>query len=119
MNTENMTLHELIEDICDHELMNFVQNRIIDFFPEEEFDEETNKYLESNDYNNHLDYLIETWKTIIDEKINDDFKVDYKRRGTFHNLFEYTINIIMPQFDEKWLHDIFDEGILTTNVYLK
>lgn len=120
MDTENMTLHELIEDIAQYELMNFVQNNIVDNFPEEEFDEQTNKYLECDDYLIHLDYLIENWKTLIDEKFNDDFKFDYNLRGTFKNLCQYTRNINMPSFNDKWLHDIFDEHIiLLTNVYLK
>ena len=119
MTTEIMTFNEFIADIANHSLINYVQNNIADMYPEEEFDEETNNYMEG-DYKIHLDYLIETWKNSIDENFIPDFKIDYTYQGTFDELWEhFLVEVATPMFDHRWLDDIFERKILDTNVCLK
>jgi len=118
MTTEIMTFNEFIADVAQFELIKYVQHNITDMYPEEEFDEETNKYMEGN-YEVHLDYLIETWKNWIDEDFVADFKIDYDRQGTFNELWNYTVELPCPWFEDRWLDDIFERHILDTNVCLK
>ena len=121
MTNEIMTFNEFIADIANHSLINYVQNNIADMYPEEEFDEETNNYMEGN-YQVHLEYLIETWKNCIDESFVhvSDFIIDYDRQGTFDELWEhFLVEVATPMFDNRWLDDIFERHILDTNVCLK
>jgi hypothetical protein len=115
-----ITLNELIADIVKHLLINYVQNNIQDNYPEEEFDEETNKYMEG-DYEIHLHYLIEKWKNSIDKVFVGNVRIDYNRQDTFDELWRYaavTINIIRL-FHDGLIDDIFERDILHTNIMLK
>jgi len=116
--SEIMTLNEFIADVSNHNLINYVQDKIDDMYTDEEFDEKTNNYLEG-DYKIHLDYLIETWKNLIDECFVDDFKINYDRQGTFNELWDYCRDTSCPEFDDTWLDDIFERHILDTNICLK
>jgi hypothetical protein len=119
MTTEIMNLNEFIADIANHSLIKYVQNNIADMYTDEEFDEETNNYLEGN-YKVHLEYLIDTWKNSIDVNFGADFKIEYTYQGTFNDLWEYFIvQVAIPMFDHRWLDDIFERHILDTNVCLK
>ena len=121
MTTEIMTFNEFIADVAQHELINYVQHNIEDMYPEEEFDEEMNNYMEGN-YQVHLEYLIDTWKHCIDENFVHipDFEIDYNYQGTFDELWEhFLVEVATPMFDGRWLDDIFERKILDTNVCLK
>jgi len=76
--------------------------------------EEMNRYVDEGDYQVHLEYLVDTWKNLIDEYSD---KVDYDRQGTYNELQKYMGDL--PKFDYEWLEDIFDRKILDTNVCLK
>ena len=115
-----ITLNEFIADIVKHELINYVQNNIQDNYPEEEFDEETNKYMDG-DYEFHLHYLIEQWKNSIDNVFVGNVRIDYNRQDTFDEIWIYaaeTINIIRL-FPHGLIDDIFERDILHTNSMLK
>jgi hypothetical protein len=120
MTTEVMTFNEFIADVVQFELINYVQDNIADMYPEDEFDEETNNYMEGN-YQVHLEYLIETWKNSIDENFvhDPDFEIDYEYKGTFNELWDHFVLQLAIPFDYNWLHDIFERKILVTNVCLK
>jgi oligoribonuclease NrnB/cAMP/cGMP phosphodiesterase (DHH superfamily) len=111
--TTLMTFNEFIADIADYELKNYVQNNIADIYTYQDIDEELKKYL-AGDYEIHLEYLIDTWKKLIDEYSD---KVDYEFQGTFKELCYYIEDL--PCFDYEWLDDIFERKILDTNVCLK
>ncbi len=106
-----MTLNEYIISIVEHNLINYVE----DNYTEEE---ETN-YYNSEDYAIHLEYLIETWKNCINETETCN-EIDYNHEGTFEELYNYFIEAPCPEFEYKWLEDIFEHHILVdTNVCLK
>jgi hypothetical protein len=102
-----MTLNEYIISIAEHNLITYVE----DFKEEEE-----TKYYDSEDYEVHLHYLIETWKNYIDETVD---KIDYTYQGTFEELYNYFIEAHCPEFNNEWVDDIFVKQILVTNVCLK
>ena len=71
---------------------------------------------EEGDYQVHLEYLIDTWKNLIDEHF---VKIDYTYEGTFEELYNYFVETSIPDFNNEWLDDIFVRQILVTNVCLK
>ena len=77
---------------------------------------EEKEYYASEDYQLHLNYLIETWVSIIENEFNDDIKYD----GNFeyiNKLFED--GFYWPKFKHEWLDDIFVHHILVSNICLK
>ena len=101
-----LTLHDYIIRVAEHNLINYV----------EDFKKEEANYYDSEEYEIHLTYLIETWKNWID----DDFdKIDYNHQGTFEELYNYFVDTALPVFNNEWLEDIFERHILDTPVYLK
>ena len=101
-----MTLNEYIISVAEHSLISYV----------EDFKEEEAKYYDSEDYEIHLTYLIETWKNLIDEHF---VKIDYTYEGTFEELYNYFVETPIPDFNNEWLDDIFVRQILVTPVCLK
>jgi len=101
-----MTLNEYIISVAEHNLINYI----------EDIKEEEAKYYDSEDYEVHLTYLIETWKNLIDENF---VKIDYNYEGTFEELYNYFVEAQFPDFNDEWLDDIFERHILVTNVCLK
>jgi hypothetical protein len=73
-----LTLNDYIISVAEHNLINYI----------EDFKKEETKYYDSEDYEIHLTYLIETWKNLIDEKF---FKIDYTYEGTFEELYNYFV----------------------------
>lgn len=116
--TSLMTLNDFIAKTVKFELTIYVQTRIKNNNPLENFEQEKNNYM-SGDYEYHLSYLIETWKKIIDDEFVDD-PIDYNRQDTFAELWHYAVIIQnIPMFDEDWIEDIFESDILHTNIILK
>ena len=114
-----MSFNEFIAEIAENELIRYVKNNIPDM-TDKEFDEEINKYYAGDDYEIHLNYLIETWKNSIDEDcLIDDFKIDYDYEATYDELYDYYLESPCPTFETAWLDDIFVRQILVTNVCLK
>ena len=103
-----LSLNEYIADIA--------QDKIIIYIQEKYTVEEETKYYDSEDYEIHLTYLIETWKNLIDETF---VKIDYTYEGTFEELYNYFVEALFPDFNNEWLEDIFVRQILDTNVCLK
>ena len=101
-----LTLNDYIIRVAEHNLINYV----------EDIKEEETKYYDSEDYEIHLTYLIETWKNLIDETF---VKIDYTYEGTFEELYNYFVEALFPDFNNEWLEDIFVRQILDTNVCLK
>ena len=100
-----MTLNEYIISVAEHNLINYVEDNYTE--------EEEAKYYDSEDYEVHLYYLIETWKNSIDKNC---VKIDYTYEGTFDELYNYFIE---AHFEHRWLDDIFERHILVTPVCLK
>jgi hypothetical protein len=104
-----LTLNDYIIRVAEHNLINYV----------EDFKKEEANYYDSEEYEIHLTYLIETWKNLIDEHF---VKIDYDRQGTFEELYNYFVEAVdapFPNFNNEWLDDIFERHILVTNVCLK
>jgi len=104
-----LTLHDYIIRVAEHNLINYV----------EDFKKEEANYYDSEEYEFHLTYLIETWKNLIDEHL---VKIDYDRQGTFEELYNYFVEAVeapFPNFNNEWLDDIFERHILVTNACLK
>ena len=101
-----LTLNDYIISVAEHNLINYV----------EDFKKEETNYYDSEDYEIHLTYLIETWKNLIDEHF---VKIDYTYEGTFEELYNYFVETPIPDFNNEWLDDIFVRQILDTNVCLK
>jgi hypothetical protein len=93
-------LNEYIADVAQNYLINYVQNKYTE--------EEESEYYASEDYQIHLDYLINIWISYID--YNGDFEYISKR---FDDGGYY------PEFNKEWLDDLFELHILVTNVCLK
>ena len=82
------------------------ENQITWYMEQNKTHEEEQEYYASEDYKNHLNYLIETWvSTIKDEFNNVNFEFISK-------LFDD--GYYWPEFNSEWVDDIFD-----TNVCLK
>ena len=101
-----LTLNDYIIRVAEHNLINYI----------EDFKKEETNYYDSEDYEIHLTYLIETWKNLIDEHF---VKIDYTYEGTFEELYNYFVEALFPDFNNEWLEDIFVRQILDTNVCLK
>jgi hypothetical protein len=108
-----MTFNQFIAEIAENELITYVKSTGL--YTEEEMD----TYY-ACDYENHLHYLIETWKNSIDEECVDDyFKINYNYEGTYDELYHYYLESPCPTFEDQWLDDIFVRQILVTNISLK
>ena len=103
-----MTLNEFIAGVARIKLMDYIWDS------SRKNSEKLNRYVNEGDYQIHLEYLIDTWKNLIDEYSD---KIDYDRQGTIKDLRKYSEDL--PPFDYTWLGDIFQRKILDTNVCLK
>ena len=98
-------LNEYIADIA--------QDKIIIYVQEKYTLEEETKYYASENYKNHLDYLIETWRSYIE----GIFYYDIYYNGTFETISGYfEAGCYTPEFNDEWLDDIFERHILVTHV---
>ena len=98
-------LNEYIADIA--------QDKIIIYVQEKYTLEEEAKYYASENYKNHLDYLIETWRSYIE----GIFYYDIYYNGTFETISGYfEAGCYTPEFNDEWLDDIFERHILVTHV---
>ena len=93
-------LNEYIADIA--------QDKIIIYVQEKYTLEEETKYYASEDYKNHLDYLIETWTSYIECNFYD-FNGTFETISTYFEAGRYT-----PEFNDEWLDDIFERHILVS-----
>ena len=103
-----LTLYEYINVVSKNKLTWYIieQNKT---------KEEDEKYYE-NDYELHLNYLIETWVSIIEHEFNDDIKYD----GNFEYINKlFQDGFYWPKFKHEWLDDIFVHHILVSNICLK
>lgn len=108
MTTKIMSFNQFIAGVAGSKLMDCV------WYSTRRNCEELKRYVEEGDYQVHLEYLIDTWKNLIDEYSD---KIDYDRQGTSKELRKYSEDL--PPFDYTWLDDIFERKILDTNVCLK
>jgi hypothetical protein len=81
-------------------------------------EEEQLEYYASEDYELHLNYLIDSWVSDIKKQFNN-YTVKYTNKD-----FEYISGLFesgdyLPYFYDEWLDDIFVRHILVTNVCLK
>ena len=98
-------LNEYIADIVQNKLINYVQHKYKE--------EEEAIYYASEDYEIHLTYLIETWKTHIEINF-------YNYDETFESISKYfEAGFYCPEFNDEWLDDIFERHILFKTVCLK
>ena len=96
-------LNEYIADIA--------QDKIIIYVQEKYTVEEETKYYASEDYKNHLDYLIEIWTSYIE----GIFYYDIDFNGTFETISTYFEDgRYTPEFNDEWLDDIFERHILVS-----
>jgi len=110
MTTGIMTFNKFIAGVAGTKLMDCV------WYSSRKNCEELKRYVEEGDYQVHLEYVIDTWKNLIDEYSD---KIDYNRQGTCKELRKYITDLDLPCFDYTWLDDIFERKILDTNVCLK
>ena len=110
MTTKIMTFNEFIAGVARIKLMDYIWDS------SRKNSEKLNRYVEEGDYQVHLEYLIDTWKNLIDEYSD---KIDYTYEGTFEELYNYFVETPIPDFNNEWLDDIFVRQILDTNVCLK
>jgi hypothetical protein len=103
--TTLMTLNEYIAEIS--------QDRITIYVQEKYTVEEETKYYASEDYKNHLDYLIVTWRSYIEGIFyyDIDYNGKFETINTYFEAGRYT-----PEFNDEWLDDIFEHHILDTTV---
>ena len=111
-----ITFSEFIAKMVEYKLKTYVKSRYKGMYTEK-FDEEMENYYAGDDYEIHLNYLIETWKNSIDKNFNDDFKIDYNHKGTYYELWNF-VNDSCPSFESRWLDDIFVREILVKEVSL-
>jgi hypothetical protein len=106
--TNLIGLNEYIADIAQNKLINYVQYKYTE--------EEETIYYASDDYEIHLTYLIETWKSYIE--CNFYYNIDYDEKfecmSKYFEAGRYT-----PEFNDEWLDDIFEGYILFKTVCLK
>ena len=110
MTTGIMTFNKFIAGVAGTKLMDCV------WHSSRKNCEELKRYVEEGDYQVHLEYVIDTWKNLIDEHF---VKIDYDRQGTFEELYNYFVEAVeapFPNFNNEWLDDIFERHILVTNV---
>jgi hypothetical protein len=108
LSNASSSLQEYIADVA--------QDKIIIYVQEKYTVEEETKYYASEDYKNHLDYLIEIWVSYIEGIFYYD--IDYN--GTFETISTYfEAGRYTPHFNNEWLDDIFERHILDTNICLK
>ena len=110
MTTKIMTFNKFIAGVARIKLMDYIWDS------SRKNSEKLNRYVNEGDYQIHLEYLIDTWKNLIDEYSD---KVDYDRQGTCRELRKYITDLHLPRFDYTWVGDIFERKILDTNVCLK
>jgi hypothetical protein len=110
MTTTSMSFNRFIAGTAETKLMDYVWNS------SRKNEEELIRYVNEGDYQVHVEYLIDTWKNLIDEYSD---KVDYNYKGTCKELRKYITDLHLPRFDYEWLVDIFERKILDTNVCLK
>ena len=104
------SLDEYIIDIATEKLECYINKKYTE--------EEQQEYYASEDYELHLNYLIETWVSYIKKQFyNYETKYRNKAFEYISNLFEY--GDYFPYFYDEWLDDIFERHILVSNVCLK
>jgi hypothetical protein len=82
------------------------KNQISWYMEQNKTYEEESKYYTSEDFDLHLNYLIETWVSTIKNEFRDsDLEVISK-------LFDD--GYYWPEFNSEWLDDIFERHILVT-----
>jgi hypothetical protein len=100
-------LDEYINDVAATKLTDHVSDK---FTEEEEED-----YYARGEYELHLNYLIGTWKT----HIENEFYYDINYDGNFETISKYFVDgLYCPDFNNEWLDDIFERHILVTNVII-
>jgi hypothetical protein len=72
--------------------------------------EEEIHYYTSDDYQLHLNYLIDSWVSNIQNEFTGNFQ-------DINKLFQD--GFYWPEFNHQWLDDIFEHHILDTHLYLK
>ena len=106
-----MNLDEYIDDVVRSRVANKVQDKYIStgkYTQGEEYE-----YFVSDDYAYHLDYLINTWKT----HIENEFYYDITYDGNFQYISKYFEDgLYCPDFNDEWVDDIFERNILDTNI---
>ena len=104
------SLMQYMTAVTKYQLMNYIEEKYT--YTKEEKEE----YYQSDDYDIHLNYLIENWVC----NIKNEFNSDIHYNENFHyinNLFQD--GIYCPDFNNEWLDDIFVHHILDNNVCLK
>ena len=88
------------------------KNQLTWYMEQNSTSKEEKEYYASEDYKNHLNYLIETWVSTIKDEFNNvtDF-------NDISKLFDD--GYYWPEFNSEWLDDIFENHILDTTVCLK
>jgi hypothetical protein len=70
---------------------------------------EEQEYYASEDYELHLNYLIETWVSII----KNEFEFDHDDDTNFYKVSKlFDDGYYWPEFNSEWLDDIFEHHIL-------
>ena len=102
MTTEIMNLNEFMFDVVTSRVTNNIYDKYIHTGKYTEGEERD--YFESEDYEIHLNYLIKTWKT----HIENEFYYDINYDGNFETISKYFEDgLYCPEFNDEWLDKIF------------
>jgi len=82
------------------------KNQLTWYMEQNSTSKEEKEYYASEDYKVHLNYLIETWVSIIKNKFEIDDTNFYKVSKLFDDGYYW------PEFNSEWLDDIFEHHIL-------
>ena len=97
-------------------LINYItvvsKNQLMWYIKQNRTEEEEEHYYAGEDYDLHLNYLIDSWVSIIE----NDFKSDSKYDGNFNYICQvYDKGFYFPKFNDNLLDDIFVRNILVTS----
>lgn len=99
-----VSIREYVTYVSKHELKCYIQQNMTE--------KEECEYYISEDYEVHLNYLIESWITNIKNELNDiECNEIFQDRARKNGLF--------PFFNDEWLDDIFESDMFVTPIYLK
>jgi hypothetical protein len=86
-------------------------NQLTWYMEQNKTTQEETDYYDSEDYELHLNYLIDSWVSSIQNDFNNANFQDINK--LFQDGFYW------PEFEHQWLDDIFEHHILDTHLCLK
>ena len=96
------------------------KNKLTWYMEQNKTKEEEEDYYASDDYEIHLNYLIETWVSSIENDWRNTIDNIECKNDDFEYISQWYDNgFYWPEFNDDWLDDIFVRHILVTTICLK